>query len=296
MDRLDALAAFVAVAERRSFAAAARDLRASPAAVTRAVASVETRLGVRLLHRTTRSVRLTEAGAAFLDRARAVLADLRDAERAVTGEGDEPAGTLTVTAPVVFGRLHVLPVIGALLRRHPRLDARLMLVDRVVRLEEEGVDAAFRIGAPADSALTAVRLGEVRRLLVASPAHLDAVGEPATMADLRRHAVIAITGLDATDAWGTADPRRRAVVAPRLTVNSVEAGIAAALDGLGIARVLSYQVREEVAAGRLRVVLPGETPAPLPVTLLFPAGRSRLSAIRALVEEARSRARREAWG
>lgn len=292
MDRLDALAALVAIAEHGGFAAAARAMRASPQAVTRAIAGLEARLGVRLFQRTTRSVRLTEEGAVFLERARRVLADLRDAELAALGSAAEPQGTLKVTAPVVFGRLHVAPLLARLLAAHPRLRAELVLVDRVVQFVEEGIDAAVRIGALADSALRAVRLGEVRRVLVASPAYLEANGTPGAVGDLRRHGVVAFTGVSQTDEWrfGT-DGKEVVAVRPRLVVNTADAAVAAALEGAGVARVLSYQVSAEVASGRLVELLGEHAPPALPVNLLFQAARAASPPLRALIAAAKAHVR-----
>jgi DNA-binding transcriptional LysR family regulator len=289
MDRLDALAAFVAVADKGGFAAAARHLRLSPPAVTRAIAGLERRLGTPLFMRTTRSVRLTDEGAAYLARCRPALADLAEAERVVMGTRSEPRGTLVITAPVVFGRLHVVPVIAALLRKHRRLAVRLLLIDRVVHLVEEGIDVAVRIGALADSALRAVRIGEVRRICVASPAYLRAHGTPAAAADLRRHAVLAFAGIDASDEWRFgADGKTVVKVEPRLSVNGADAVIAAAVQGLGVTRVLSYQVRAEIAAGRLRRVLDDEAPPPVPIHLVFQANRAGAPTVRAFIEHAKA--------
>jgi DNA-binding transcriptional LysR family regulator len=218
MDRLDAIRAFLAVAERASFAAAARSLRWSPAAATRAVAMLEAELGIALFHRTTRVVRLTEPGALYAEHCRRILADLEAARSLVRGEDAAPRGTLSVTAPVVFGRLHVMPIAEALVAAHAELSIRLTFVDRVTHLVEEGFDIAVRIGALPDSALVAVPLTEVVRVVVASPGYLAARGEPAAPADLRRHAIIAFDGMDATDAWrfaGAAPTSRVGRAAPR---------------------------------------------------------------------------------
>src|SRR5215813_3752871 len=191
MDRIDSVAAFVEVAERRSFAAAARRLARSPAAVTRAVGELETRLGVRLLNRTTRAVSLTEAGERFLAGARRVLADLEEIERAAAGEGTAPRGELRVTAPILFGRLHLLPIVIEFLRRFPDVSVALNLLDRPVDLVEEGFDVALRIGTLAESSLVASRAGAVRQIAVASAGYLSRHGRPQAPADLGTHAVVA---------------------------------------------------------------------------------------------------------
>jgi DNA-binding transcriptional LysR family regulator len=195
MDRLDAMRVFVSVATRGSFAEASRSLRLSPSAVTRAVAWLEDELGLSLLTRTTRSLRLTERGAIFLESCRQILDDLDDAERRVKGEDADPRGEMTVAAPVMFGRLHVTPIVDGLLRAYPALKVRLLLSDRNVHLVEEGVDVAVRIGALADSSMVTTTLGAVSRVLVASPAYLARRGIPVAPADLAVHDLIAFEGL-----------------------------------------------------------------------------------------------------
>ncbi len=297
MDRFVTLTAFVAVADRRGFAAAARALGTSPAAITRAVAALERHLGVTLFHRSTRAVSLTNEGAAFLDRARRILADLREAEQVVMGGRSAPRGQLYVTAPVMFGRLHVLPVIDALLATHDGLSARMMLLDRNVRIVEEGIDVAVRIGALADSALRVVAIGSVQQTIVASPAYLAGHGVPASPADLDAHRCIVGSGVRVGSAWPFGARGDTIVeVVPRLTVNTVDATIAAAEAGLGLANMLSYQSAEAIAAGRLVRVLGDHAPPPMPVSLLYDAGRAAMPAVRAFVEAMRERARQRAWG
>lgn len=281
---------FLAVVDRASFAAAARDLRLSPPAVTRAVAMLERDLGTPLLTRTTRVVRPTERGLVFAERCRALLADLADLRAAVRGEDAVPRGTLSVTAPVVFGRLHILPVAEELAGLHPDLDLRLTFLDRVTHLVEEGFDLAVRIGALPDSALIGVPLTEVRRVIVASPAYLDAQGTPAEPADLRRHRIVSFDGIGGTDEWRLGAEGRTAVrVTPRLRVNLAEAAIDAAERGAGLTRVLSYQVAGHVQAGRLRIVLADTEPPPIPVTLVYPANRRASAGVQAFVRAARAR-------
>lgn len=274
---------FVAVANANGFAAAARQLRRSPSVVTRAIAQLERALGRALFVRTTRAVRLTEPGREYLARATRILDDVRDAARAVRGEGAALAGALTVAAPIAFGRLHVLPIVARLLRAHPGLAVDLSLSDRNARLVEEGVDVAVRIGALADSSAIAVRLSSTGRILVASPGYLDAHGSPRRVADIAKHAAIAF--LDATDEWQfrTASVR----VAPRLIVNTADAAVAAAEDGLGLARVLAYQARAAIEAGRLVEVLASQAPEPLPIHALYTERRAT-GAVAAFVAEARA--------
>jgi DNA-binding transcriptional LysR family regulator len=293
MDRLDAMRAFATVAERGSFVEAARRLRLSPAAVTRAVALLEDQLGLLLLNRTTRSVRLTERGAIYLDLCKQVLADIADGERRVRGEDASPRGSLVVAAPILFGRLHVLPIIERLLRAHPALSIRLMLSDRLVHLVDEGVDVAVRIGELADSALIAIKLGEVQRVLVASSAYLEARGAPQTVAALARHDIIAFEGMDATNDWRFGPAGKMTVrVEPRLVVNGGDAAISAAEAGLGITRALSYQVRDAVENGRLRLVLQSAAPPPVPINIVYPARRIGAANLAAFVAAARDHFRR----
>ncbi len=285
MDRLDALRAFVAVAQRQSFAEASRSLRVSPTAVSRAIAELEADLGVALLRRTTRSVSLTPEGEAYLERCRAALDELEDAARSLRGEGAEPRGRLIITAPVVFGRRHILPIVSTLLRAHQQLDVQLMLTDRVIHLVEEGIDVAVRIADLSDSALHAVRVAEVRRVLVASPAYLAEHGAPAEVAHLHQHALIAFEGFAPNREWRFTSSGRPAIrFEPRLLTNSIETAIDAALDGLGITRVLCYQVEPYIRDGRLRYVLPAFEPPAVPINLVFQA-RSRGSPnVRAMID------------
>jgi DNA-binding transcriptional LysR family regulator len=289
MDRLDALKTFVMVAQRQSFAEAARSLRISATAASRAVADLERDLGVPLLRRTTRSVRLTPEGEAYLDRCRAALDALDDAARSLRGEDAEPRGALIITAPVVFGRIHVLPIVTGLLRAHPQLNVHLMLTDRVIRLAEEGIDVAVRIADLSDSALHAVRLMEVRRVLVASPAYLVARGTPADVAHLHQHDLIAFERFTANGEWRFTQLGRPAIhCQPRLLTDSVEAAIDAALGGFGITRVLCYQVDAHVRAGRLCHLLREFEPPAVPVSLVFQANRRSSPNVRALIAAAQA--------
>ncbi len=289
MDRIEALRTFVAVADHMSFSEAARALRISPTAASRAIADLERDLGATLLRRTTRSVGLTAEGVAYLERCRHALDELDDAARALRGENAEPRGALIVTAPVVFGRLHILPIINHLLREHAQLEAQLMLTDRVIRLVEEGIDVAVRIADLADSALHAVRVTEVRRVLVASPAYLAQRGMPSAVADLQQHDLIVFDNMAPNGEWRfTASGRPAIRCKPRLLTNTAEASIDAAADGLGIARALSYQVEAHIRAGRLRYVLPEYDPPPVPVSLVFQASRRGSANVRALIAAAQA--------
>lgn len=270
MNRLDSMFIFVTVADAGSLSAAARRLGMPLATVSRKVAELETHLKTRLLHRTTRQLSLTEAGSAYLVACRRILEDIGEAERAATGEYSAPKGELTVTAPVVFGRLHVVPVIAEFLAHYPLITVNLMLTDRVVHLMEEHGDIAVRIGELPDSSLMATRVGTVRRVVCASPAYLSQCGEPMHPADLAGHDCITFEVLESKRAWvfGAGRSQVSVPVQSRLTVNTAEAAIDASALGVGLIRVLSYQVAEAVRHDALRVVLASYESAPLPVSLV----------------------------
>jgi len=289
MDRLDRLRLFVVVAEHGSFVAAARKLRVSPTVASRAIKALERELDTALLLRTTRSVRLTGEGAAFLERCSHALAELDEARREIEGGVTEPSGLLVVTAPTVLGRIHVRPILASLLRNHPNLRLRLLLTDRVVRLAEEGVDVAIRVAELADSSLVAVRLGTVRRVLVASPDYLARRGNPTSPTTLSDHDILLFEGFArAGDLHLGPSYPPIACRRPRFESNSVEATIHAALDGCGIAQLLSYQVAEAVASGRLVLLLEDYAPPPIPVSAVLPANRQRSPSVRAFLEAARA--------
>jgi DNA-binding transcriptional LysR family regulator len=285
MDRLDAIAVFVAVVDARSFAAAARKLRRSPAAVTRAIASLEARLGTRLLNRTTRSVSLTDAGQQYYVGARRVMEDFQQTELIAAGAQIAPQGTLRVTAPVVFGRLHVLPVVAAYLGAHRETDVQLMLSDSMINLVEEGIDVAVRIGALPDSTLIARRVSDVRLVVCASRDYIRRRGHPRRPADLADHDAV-VSSAHRNDRWIFHRKGRDSTVTvrPRLTVNGAEAAMDAAAAGLGVARVLSYQLRPRLAAGALVSVLDEWEDRVRPVQVVVPAGRHMAVKVRAFVD------------
>ena len=288
MDRLEMLRTFVAVADQASFAEAARRMRISPTAASRAVAALEMSLGTALLRRTTRSVRLTDEGATYLERCRAALADLDDAALTLRGDGATPGGRLVITAPVTFGRLHILPVAAGLLRTHPALEVELTLIDRVVRLVDEGIDVAVRIGDLSDSSLQALKVAEVRRVLVASPGYLAAYGAPENAPALHGHALISFTEMDRAPEWRFGPSRKPAIrIEPRLSVNTADAAIAAAVGDMGITRVLSYQALDAIGSGQLVTILDSLAPPPVPVHLVYQANRRASVNVRAFIESAR---------
>jgi DNA-binding transcriptional LysR family regulator len=288
MDRLGAMRIFVSVARLGSFTEAARRLQLSPSVVTRSIAQLEDQLGLTLLLRTTRSLRLTERGELYLESCQRILQDIEGAERQVRGEDAEPRGTLKVAAPIVFGRLHVLPIINRVLRDYRDVTAELTLSDRNVHLVEEGVDVAVRIGELADSSLIAVKLGVVSRVVVASSAYLKERGVPKSPAELAKHDIVAVEGLGATDEWRFRDAGKPVRLEPRLTVNNIDASIAAAEAGVGITRTLSYQVQASVIAGRLTTILQQYAPPPLPVNAIYPARRGAAANIAVFMKTARA--------
>jgi DNA-binding transcriptional LysR family regulator len=286
MDRLDELTIFVAIVEAGSLVSAARRLRRSPPAITRALSSLEDRIGLRLVDRTTRRLAPTEAGSALAERARAWLADY---EEMLVGASQAPIrGVLRITAPVQFGRRHVAPIVSAFLNQYPDIRVELSLNDRNLDLIEEGLDLAVRIGPLADSSLIARQVGSVRRVVVASPAYLARRGVPRTPADLATHDTIFGMALSPAREWRFGPPRRGSVVrlSPRLLVDDVEAQVQAAEAGRGIARVLSYQVSDELAAGSLVRLLQDFEPEPLPVQLVTLSRSHMAPKVRAFLDSA----------
>jgi DNA-binding transcriptional LysR family regulator len=286
MDRIDAMQAFVAVADLQGFAAAARKLDLSPPAVTRLIAALEQRLGARLLQRTTRSVTLTDTGARYLERARRILADVEEAERAAEGERTRPSGRLVVSAPVGFGRLHVSPVVSAYLKRYPDVSAELRLEDRVINLVEDGIDLAVRIGHLADSSLVARHVGEMRRIVVGSPGYLKRHGEPKTPDAVASHQTIQFGASAATGEWRFVEAGRelRVNVTPRLSTNIADAAIQYAEQGGGLTMVLAYQAADAIKRGRLKVVLAAFEQPPLPIHILYPTSRLLSAKVRTFID------------
>ena len=286
MDQIHLMKVFVAVGELESFAAAARRLAISPAAVTRAVTALEEQLGVKLLLRTTRSVRLTEAGGRYLQDSRHILASIVEANEAAAGINAAPKGDLAVTAPILFGKKFVMPCIVRYLQQYPEVDVSAYFLDRVVNLVEEGMDVAVRIGQLPDSGLKALRVGRMRRLLCASPEYLERHGTPRHPSELQKHEVIAAGTLSPRTDWrfGAIDDPTLIRMKPRLTVTSNDAAIAAASAGLGIARLLSYQVADEVAAGRLQVILAEYEEAPWPIHILHRESKYGSTKVRTFID------------
>lgn len=279
MDRIGAMTVFVAAADEGSLSAAGRRLGMPLPSVSRKLAELEGHLGIRLMTRSTRQLTLTEAGRDYLAACRDILERVAEAEQSAAGGQAAPRGELVVAAPLMFGRLHVLPVVTEFLGRHPEVNVRLVLSDRNANLLEEHIDVALRIGTLPDSGLTARRVGEITRVVCASPAYLRRHGTPASPEALRDHECVTFVGMASSLAWSFNGPQGglRVPIRSRLTVNTADAAIAAATQGVGITRVLSYQVAEPIARRALTRLLPGFEPAPSPVNLLY-ARQGRLPA------------------
>jgi DNA-binding transcriptional LysR family regulator len=286
MDRIDAMQAFVAVADLKGFAPAARKLGLSPSGVTRLIAALEDRLGARLLQRTTRSVTLTDVGARYLERVRRILSDVEEAEGSAEGERTRPSGRLVVSAPVGFGRLHVSPMMSSYLTRYPEVSGELRLSDRMINLVEDGVDLAVRIGHLADSSLVARHVGEMRRIVVATSGYLKQRGEPDTPAAIASHQTIQFGALSTAPDWRFVEDGREIRVActPRFTTNSADAAIQYAEQGGGLTRVLAYQAAEAIKGGRLQIVLAEFEPPALPIQIVYPTSRLLSAKVRSFID------------
>jgi DNA-binding transcriptional LysR family regulator len=285
-DRVVAMQTLVRAADSGSLSAAARALGKSLPAVSRTITGLEERLGTRLLNRSTRKLTLTEAGAAFYDSAKRILAEIDEAELAIGGRAAAPRGTLSVTAPLLFGRLHVAPVVAEFLERHAEAAAQLVLTDRNVNLVEEGIDVAVRIGPLDDSSLVARRLGEVARVVCASPLYLRRHGVPRAPGDLRDRECLRFTGLAPGREWIFDDGGRelRVPVRSRFACNVVEPAIDVARNGGGVLMALSYQVADDLEAGRLVRLLQAFERSPLPVNALFLSPRLMAARVRTFLD------------
>ena len=277
MDRLEAMSILREAVDAGSLSAAGRRLGVPLATVSRKVSELEKHLGTRLLNRSSRKLTLTDAGRSYVMACKRILEDVAEAERVASGEYSAPKGNLTLSAPIVFGRLHVLPIVMAFLKHHPDIDIRLVLADRVVDLFEDHVDLAIRIGDLPDSSLVAIRVGSIRRVVCGSPAYFAGRGTPQHPSELSAHDCVSFEGLMASDFWSFRVGKSDTPVAihSRLVVNTAEAAIDAAVAGVGITRVLSYQVARAAEVGALAVVLEPFEPAPAPVNLVH-AGQGLL--------------------
>ena len=286
MDRIDAMQAFVAVADLEGFAPAARKLGLSPSAITRLIAALEERLGARLLQRTTRQVTLTDAGSRYLERARRILADVEEAEDAVESERTRPEGRLVISAPFGFGRLHVSPVVSAYLKRYPEVGVDLRLSDRRINLVEDGVDLAVRLGHLPDSTLVARHVGQMRRIGVASHGYLKLRGEPKRPPDLTSHDTIQFGAMTATPDWRFVEDGQeiRITPTPRFTSNSSDSAIQFAEQDGGLTRVMAYQAAESLKAKRVRIVLAAFEQPPVPIHVVYPTSRLLSAKVRTFID------------
>ena len=285
MDRWQAMRIFVKVAETESFADTARQMFMSAPAVTRAVASLEDLIGARLFVRTTRSVKMTEAGARYFDDCRRILADIAEAEAAARGSYATPTGTLYITASVLFGQMYVLPIVTRYLDTYSTVKAKTLFVDRPVNIVDEGIDVAIRIGHLPDSGLTAIKVGTVRRVMCGSPKYFERYGVPKSPADLKYHRIAASTAAWASPEWRFADDQR-VMVEPVLQCNTNEAVIHSAREGWGLTRVLHYQIGPALMAGELQIVLSEYEEPPMPIHILHPEGRHAPAKVRTFVDMA----------
>jgi DNA-binding transcriptional LysR family regulator len=296
MDRIDAIKVFVAAVDEQSLSGAARRLGRSPAAVTRFIAFLEDQVGVELLHRTTRSVRLSEAGERYIVACRRILAEFEEANLAAAGAHAAPHGLLTVTAPVMFGTRILRPIVDDFLAAHPTVQVRYLLLDRQVSLTDEGIDIGLRIAHLPDSSLIVKPLGSIRRVVVASPRYLADRPLIQVPADLAQHDCITHGEPAHSEVWhfppaaGAVTPRHVRIY-PRLHVNLIESAIRTAADGRGVVRVLSYQIEQELSEGRLTILLDDAEPDPIPVQFIVPEGRLGIAKVRAFIDFTSARLR-----
>ena len=286
MDKLHLMTVFVAVAEEESFAGGSRRLAMSPPAVTRCIAALEARLGVKLLDRTTRYVRVTEAGQRYLDDARRIIAEVDEADDAVVGINATPKGHLTVTAPVLFGRMYVTPLMVDYLNLYPEMDVSALYLDRVVNMMEEGVDVGIRIGELPDSTMKALKVGYVRRVLCAAPDYVQRQGLPQSPDQLMQHTIISASSISPSVEWKFKQNNELTTIRikPRLVVTTNDAAIEAASTGFGITRLMSYQIAPQLANNALQIILPEYELAPLPVHVIHREGRHKSARVRSFVD------------
>lgn len=296
MDRFHLIKVFVAVVDTNGFAGAARKLNMSPPAVTRAINELEAHLGLRLLTRTTRTVRVTDAGERYVQDCKRILAEMLEADESVSGMHSSPKGRLTITAPVLFGGTYVTPVVTEYLTRYPDVSASCLFLDRIVNLLDEGVDVAVRIGELPDSTMQAIRVGQVRRVICASPGYLATHGIPTSPDDLHAHTIVSASSVTPNPDWKLVErgvPRNIRLQA-RMVTTTNDSAIVAAIGGFGLTRLLSYQVTKHLRSGKLKTVLPDFEPAALPVHVVHREGRQVPQRVRAFLDLAIERLRQDA--
>lgn len=286
MDQLEAISTFVAVADEGGFSAASRRLRVPLATISRRVSDLEGELGAQLLTRTTRKVVLTEIGAQYLSTCRRVLEELDEARRLAAGEYRAPRGELVVSAPTGLGNIHLMPIVTEFLAAYPDIDIDLRLSDHIVSLVDEHIDVALRIGHLEDSSLIALRIGAVRHVVCASPDYVGACGEPQSLGDLSNHACVTFTAFGTSREWTfrNRDKTVRLPVKSRLAATTAEAAVHAAICGIGITRLLCYQVAQAIGEDKLRLLLRRNEPDPLPVSFVYPSGRQVAQKLKAFLE------------
>jgi DNA-binding transcriptional LysR family regulator len=296
MDRFHLLNVFVAVVDCEGLAGAARKLDISPPAVTRAINELEAHLGLRLLTRTTRTVRVTDAGERYVQDCRRILAELLEADESVSGMHAAPRGRLTITAPVMFGSLYVTPIVTEYLGRYPEVSTSCYFLDRLVNMLDEGVDVAVRIGELPDSSMQAIRVGQVRSVICASPDYLARHGIPLSPDDLAKHAIVSASSVTPSPEWKLVDQGVPCNVRlqARMVTSTNDSAVRAVASGFGLTRLLSYQVAEQLRSGQLQTVLPDFEPPPLPVHVVHREGRQASQRVRAFLDLAIERLRQDA--
>lgn len=290
MDRIQAMSAFLAVVDTGGFSSAARKLNVSPSVVTRLVSELEQRLATRLLTRTTRFVRITDSGVDYAENCRLILTAIEEAEMSLAGSQTVPRGELTVTASVNFGRMHVAPIVRSYLSQYPEVDVNCWYMDRVVNMVDEGVDVAIRIGNLPDSSLQAIQVGQVRRVICASPAYLACAGIPRHPNDLQQHVAVVASGISSTPEWRFRDrDRDRSIVVhlhPRMTTTTNESAAETVSAGFGLTRLPLYQVAQAVAEGELNLVLEEFEQTAVPIHVVHREGRHASRKVRSFIDMA----------
>ena len=287
MNRLQAMETFVQIVDKGSLTAAADALDTSLPSVVRILASLERHLRVRLLNRTTRRIRLTDEGEQFLERCRAILSQVQEAEAALSSRYAEPQGRLAITAPVVFGRRYIAPIVNKFVRRYPNVNIDLLLLDRLTNLVEEGLDVAVRVGELPDSSLVAIPVGQARRVVCASPDYLRRHGKPRAPQDLAAHRCVRFTGVAPRDEWHFRVGRRDVAipVTSVISCNQIDGALQACIDGLGLGMFFSYQVVSHIKGGDLRYVLEEFEPPPRPIQVIYPHSKLLSAKVRTFVDE-----------
>jgi DNA-binding transcriptional LysR family regulator len=293
MDKFNLISIFIAVVDTNGFAAAARKLNISPPAVTRAINELELQLHVRLLTRTTRKVRVTDAGARYVEDCRRIIAELSEADESVGGSHGAPRGRLVVTAPVLFGSKFVTPIVAEYLQTYPEVSASCLFLDRIVNMMDEGIDVAIRIGELPDSSMQSIRVGQVRRVICAAPGYLKQGGIPRKPDDLQNHFIISANSTNSSPEWTLMEDGVARVIRlqSRFATSTNDSAITAAVGGFGLTRLLSYQIAEFMRAGQLKTVLSQYEPPALPIHVVHREGRHASKKARAFIDLAVDRLR-----